>query len=150
MGRGHVHFAVGVPASTSSSVTVTSGSSGTKIFPAPLSDTHKDVDANTGAIDDDADGGEKAVKASPDAAPIISGMRASASVLVWVDVRRSMSEGGIKWWRAANGVVLSEGDGRGFVPLRFVRRAEARARGEEEVEFLWRNEEELGLAGVVG
>ena len=39
---------------------------------------------------------------------VLSGMRRDATILVWVDVRRS-AEGGVKWWRSANGVVLTEG-----------------------------------------
>ena len=40
---------------------------------------------------------------------VLSGMRRDATVLVWVDVKRSALEGGIKWWRSANGVVLTSG-----------------------------------------
>lgn len=39
---------------------------------------------------------------------VLSGMRRDATVLVWVDVQRS-AQGGVKWWRSANGVVLTEG-----------------------------------------
>ncbi|MCJ1384665.1 hypothetical protein MMC17_007783 [Xylographa soralifera] len=60
---------------------------------------------------------------------VISGMRRDANVLVWVDVRRSISEGGLKWWRSANGVVLTEGDSHGMVSLDFVKRAEKRGGG---------------------
>ena len=41
---------------------------------------------------------------------VISGMRSTSTVFVWVDVRRSL-EGGVKWWRSENGVVLTEGIG---------------------------------------
>ena len=57
---------------------------------------------------------------------VVSGMRRDASVLVWVDVQRSISDGGLKWWRSANGVILTEGDPRGMVPIEFVKRAEKR------------------------
>lgn len=63
-------------------------------------------------------------------AVVVSGMRGTASVLVWVDVRRAMEEGGIAWWRSGNGVVLTEGDGEGMVGLRFVRRVVRRGSGE--------------------
>lgn len=56
---------------------------------------------------------------------IISGMRNDATVLVWVDVRGSL-EAGLKWWRSANGVLLTEGDEEGKVGLGWVVRAERR------------------------
>ena len=77
----------------------------------------------------------EALNPTPDAAPVISGMRGSASVLVWVDLKKSMQVGGLKWWRSANGVVLTEGDERGFVRLEFVDSAERRGTGE----VIWRN-----------
>lgn len=67
---------------------------------------------------------------------VVSGMRSSANILVWVDVKRSAREGGIKWWRSENGVVLTEGDGKGEVKLEWVRRVERRGTGE----VIWRNE----------
>lgn len=41
---------------------------------------------------------------------VISGMRSTSTVLIWVDVKRSLA-GGVKWWRSENGVVLTEGVG---------------------------------------
>lgn len=57
---------------------------------------------------------------------VISGMRSSAELLVWVDVRRSLVEGQgrIRWWRSTNGVVLTEGDDDGLVPTRWWKRVE--------------------------
>lgn len=59
---------------------------------------------------------------------VISGMRRDATVLVWVDVRRAMEEGGLGFWRSENGVVLCEGDGEGRVGLEFVGRVVQRVR----------------------
>ena len=87
-----------------------------------------------------AEGGEEgAPRATPDAVPVVSGLRASASVLVWVAVRASAAaaaaaaadegaeEGrGVKWWRSANGVLLTEGDAQGRVGLEWVVCAEKR------------------------
>lgn len=56
-------------------------------------------------------------------------MRASATVLVWVQVKRSLEAGALQWWRAANGVVLTEGDGRGLVGLEWVCRVQVRGEG---------------------
>ncbi len=41
---------------------------------------------------------------------VISGMRNTSTVMIWVDVKRSL-EGGVKWWRSENEVVLTEGVG---------------------------------------
>ncbi|CAK7229245.1 tRNA 2'-phosphotransferase [Sporothrix bragantina] len=53
----------------------------------------------------------------------IPGLRRDAQVLVFLDVRRALREDpALKWWRAANGVVLTEGNADGVVPTRFFRR----------------------------
>ncbi|RPB15392.1 hypothetical protein P167DRAFT_542953 [Morchella conica CCBAS932] len=49
---------------------------------------------------------------------VISGMRADAEVLVFVDVVRAVEEGGLSFWMSANGVVLTEGDEKGCLDLR--------------------------------
>ena len=41
---------------------------------------------------------------------IISGMRTQSTIVIWVDVRKSL-EGGVKWWRSDNKVILTEGLG---------------------------------------
>jgi len=69
---------------------------------------------------------------------VISGMRKDASVLIWVDVVRSGEK--MRWWRSANGVVLTEGDEEGVVPLEFVKRVVRRGTGE----VIWRPEERPG------
>ena len=54
----------------------------------------------------------------------IPGLRRDAQIMVYVDVRRALREDpALKWWRAANGVVLSEGNADGVVPARFFQRA---------------------------
>ena len=59
------------------------------------------------------------------AAPVISGMRNSSTVLVWLDVRKAM-DAGLKFWRSENGVILTEGGEDGMVSLEFVKRVEDR------------------------
>lgn len=59
---------------------------------------------------------------------VMSGMRRDATVLVWVDVRRS-ERAGVKWWRSANGVVLTEGL-EGKLGLEWVAWVERRGTGE--------------------
>lgn len=57
--------------------------------------------------------------------PVISGMRATAQILIWVDVKQSLA-GGLKWWKSANGVILTEGDANKFVKMEWVDRVERR------------------------
>lgn len=59
------------------------------------------------------------------AAPVISGMRKSSTVLMFLDITKAM-EAGIKFWWSDNGVILTEGNGEGIVPLDFFRRVEDR------------------------
>lgn len=64
--------------------------------------------------------------------PVISGMRKSANVHVWVNVKRSL-EDGVKWWVSANNVILSEGS-EGVVSIKYFDRVERRdAKGETTV-----------------
>jgi len=60
--------------------------------------------------------------------PVISGMRNTSSVLVFIDMKKAL-EGGLKFWKSANGVILSEGNGNGVVPLAYFARVEERKRG---------------------
>lgn len=63
------------------------------------------------------DGVKKALGEAEDG-KVISGMRRSAQVLIYVNLKRAL-EGGCPFWRSENGVILSEGVG-GLVPLEFV------------------------------
>lgn len=63
------------------------------------------------------------------AAPVISGMRNSSSVLVYVDIKKAL-EAGVKFWRSENGVILSEGDENGVIGLQFFSRVEDRTGGQ--------------------
>lgn len=69
--------------------------------------------------------------------PVISGMRATAQILIWVDVKRSLA-GGLKWWKSANGVILTEGDANKFVLMEWVDRVERRGG-----ELIWKAGEEI-------
>lgn len=133
MGRRHVHFALGLPDRKSSASQMTASKD--EFVPTELAGD-QDKDKGSGTPDGissltlnstttqspqtDAGGEEQ----------VISGMRASADHLVWVDVKRSAVEGGLKWWKSANGVVLTEGDENGVVGLKWVKRVELRATGE--------------------
>ena len=79
---------------------------------------------------------------------VISGVRNSSTIFVWVDVERSAREGGVEWWVSGNGVVLTEGVEK-LLGLEWVRWVERRGGevlfgvkdGEAEEEFLRRAEE---------
>ncbi len=100
MGRNHVHFATGVPE------TLKSRFSG----------------ADTGIVPDSDAVVLPADKKSP---MVLSGMRNSSSVLIFIDLRRAIKTG-LKFWLSENGVVLSEGDENGLVPVEVFEKVEER------------------------
>ncbi|KAK4634416.1 tRNA 2'-phosphotransferase 1 [Fulvia fulva] len=59
------------------------------------------------------------------AAPVISGMRKSSTILVYLDISKAM-EAGIKFWLSDNGVILSEGNADGILPLEYFKLVEDR------------------------
>ncbi|CAI6088764.1 unnamed protein product [Clonostachys chloroleuca] len=69
---------------------------------------------------------------------VVSGMRRDAELMVEIDLERSMREGGLKWWRSENGVILTEGDESGLVSSRFFKRVTSRT---EDVGVLWEDGE---------
>lgn len=125
MGRQHIHFALDVPTSNKNKLVSKTKNGVEEATTFDLDDIRKELEDVEGEV---VDGGEK----------VISGMRNGADVLVWVHVKRSAEEGGIKWWKSENGVVLTEGDEKGEVPLKWVSRVERR--GSREV--IWEPSEE--------
>ena len=65
---------------------------------------------------------------------VVSGMRGDAEILVYVDVERSIREGGLEWWLSENGVVLTEGGKQGVVGTRWFKRVVGR---REDIGVLW-------------
>ncbi|KAF1985288.1 phosphotransferase KptA/Tpt1 [Aulographum hederae CBS 113979] len=61
---------------------------------------------------------------------VISGMRNSSSVLIFIDIRKAL-DAGLPFWRSDNGVVLSEGNEDGIMPVEFFKRVEKRAKRKE-------------------
>ena len=59
------------------------------------------------------------------AAPVISGMRKSSTVLIFLDIRKAM-DAGVKFWRSDNGVILTEGNEHRIVSVDFFKRVEDR------------------------
>lgn len=58
-------------------------------------------------------------------APVISGMRSSSKVLIHLDVPKAL-DAGLPLWLSQNGVILSEGDARGHIPLELCKLVEDR------------------------
>ncbi|EMF17431.1 phosphotransferase KptA/Tpt1, partial [Sphaerulina musiva SO2202] len=59
--------------------------------------------------------------------PVISGIRASSKILIYLDLAKAM-QAGIKFWRSDNGVILSEGDENGLISMHFFQRVEDRTK----------------------
>jgi 2'-phosphotransferase len=60
--------------------------------------------------------------------PVISGMRNSSSILIYIDIKKAL-EGGLKFWRSANGVILSDGNEKGIIPVEYFKCVEERKKG---------------------
>lgn len=147
MGRQHVHFALGLPSkggalhSQSGADTVPSSSAAIGVVQIPKGDENSGEQTAdpTSTADETIIAPAPTLSPStqplasatqnPDPQPIISGMRATASVLIWVDLKRSLEAGALTWWRSANGVVLTEGDAERKVGLEWVERVERRGGG---------------------
>ncbi|USP78287.1 tRNA 2'-phosphotransferase 1 [Curvularia clavata] len=65
-----------------------------------------------------------------EAAPVISGMRKSSSVLVYIDINAALAAG-IKFFLSENGVILTEGNEQGCLPYEFFKRVESRKKDGE-------------------
>lgn len=63
-----------------------------------------------------------------EAAPVISGMRKNSSILIYIDIRTAL-EAGIKFYISENGVILTEGNEKGFLSYEFFTRVESRKQG---------------------
>ncbi|KAK6950334.1 hypothetical protein Daesc_008660 [Daldinia eschscholtzii] len=73
---------------------------------------------------------------------VVSGMRSDAELLVFADVEKSLRDegSGIKWWISANGVVLTDGNEDGIVPLKYIKEVRGRKQG---VGVLWKDGEKV-------
>ncbi|KAL1296988.1 hypothetical protein AAFC00_004585 [Neodothiora populina] len=108
MGRNHIHFASGLPAHFK-----------------PLSSENPLAPPSTGATEDAA-----AQQQEKDQPVVISGMRSTSSILIFLDLASAMRDGGHKFWLSANGVVLSEGnEEQGLIGLKYFSRVEDRTGG---------------------
>lgn len=141
MTRTHIHFAVDLP-----------GEPVGKIMPAKdekmksdpelreMVEANEDTPEAQEATKDFEIDDQKARRGEgfsmPIAGKVISGMRASATILVWIDVRKSILEGKLHWWRSANGVLLTEGNEDGMIKMAFVSQVVVRSNGH----ILWKPE----------
>ena len=129
MGRQHIHFARGL---------------GSTYQVKPNS---KPTGSKEGAAGEEqaqeSDGGTQEgvpeVEEEMESKKVISGIRKTAALYVWVDVKKSIEIGGLRWWKSANEVILTEGDERGMVPLEFVNRVV-----QKRVGVIWRNGVSIG------
>lgn len=65
---------------------------------------------------------------------VMSGMRQDAELLIYVDIKKSLGDGGVLWWISENGVVLTEGDELGMLPVKYFSKVLGR---KEDVGVLW-------------
>jgi 2'-phosphotransferase len=65
---------------------------------------------------------------------VISGMRADAEILIYIDIQKSLEDGAMLWWLSENGVVLTEGDEQGLVPTKYWKLVKGR---RQDVGVLW-------------
>ncbi|KAF9266733.1 hypothetical protein L218DRAFT_955842 [Marasmius fiardii PR-910] len=66
----------------------------------------------------------------------ISGMRKSATIFIYINVPLALSEG-VKFFLSDNGVVLTEGNGKGFLSTRYFEKVEIRENGNVQVLEGW-------------
>lgn len=134
MGRQHIHFSTGIP--DYHNKTPSSNSNTNNAAPKSSPKAESDVADELEVVGED---GTKKSTSKVDAGQeaVISGMRKSATIMIWVDLARSAEQGGVKWWRSDNGVILTEGDHEGMVKMEWVDRVERRGTGE----ILWRRTE---------
>ena len=65
---------------------------------------------------------------------VISGMRNDAEILIYIDIEKSLRDGGVSWWVSENGVVLTEGDEDGLLPSKYWKKVVGR---KQNVGVLW-------------
>lgn len=65
---------------------------------------------------------------------VVSGMRKDAEMLIYIDIRQSLEDGGV-WWISSNGVVLTEGDSSGILPTKYFSKVVGRK--DSECPVLW-------------
>ncbi len=72
---------------------------------------------------------------------VISGMRSDAEILIYVDIKKSLEDGGVLWWLSENGVVLTEGDENGILETKYWKKVEGR---KQDIGVLWQDGKQIG------
>lgn len=109
MARNHVHFATGVPEGLQRSL------------------AHQSTATSPP---------EKEVLDHQQSVQVTSGMRNTSTILMFLDIRRALQQGGLVFGMSVNGVVLTEGDkdAGGLVSLQYFSRVEEARTGKLLVE----------------
>ncbi|KAF2665029.1 hypothetical protein BT63DRAFT_406133 [Microthyrium microscopicum] len=82
--------------------------------------------AGFASIEDGGNQEELGVSVVPE--PVISGMRKTSTVLVYVDLAKAM-ETGLEFWRSDNGVILCDGGEQDLIPIECFKCVEERGEG---------------------
>lgn len=114
MTRQHIHFATGVPAQLCAT------------FKLPQGETNNSAGEGKAngkkAVPEEAETTEVAALPDKKDAPIVlSGMRNTSTLLIFLDFKRAL-ENGLKFFMSENGVVLCAGNEKGVVPVEFFER----------------------------
>jgi 2'-phosphotransferase len=72
---------------------------------------------------------------------VISGMRNDAEILIYIDIKKSLEDGGVLWWISKNGVVLTEGNENGILETKYFKKVVGR---RQDVGILWEDGEQVG------
>jgi 2'-phosphotransferase len=125
MGRNHIHFAQGLPKGFKEVEAGVEAPSPSEVQPVKELGPEEVADADAAAADMATLTVAEGEAGASEAKDVISGMRNSSTILVYVDVVKAMGMG-IKFWVSDNGVVLSEGNEQGFVPVEVFAKVEDR------------------------
>ncbi|KAI9795171.1 MAG: hypothetical protein M1816_000193 [Peltula sp. TS41687] len=111
MRRTHIHFApaAAMASSISASASATASSSSPLNLQPDGQENRNNKEEAVVQEQEEEGGGEEEEEEEAEQLKIISGMRTSADLHIYVNIHRSMREGGVEWWRSANGVLLTEG-----------------------------------------
>jgi len=72
---------------------------------------------------------------------VISGMRNDAELLIYIDIKKSLDDGGVLWWMSENGVILTEGGENGILGTKYWKKVEGRTKS---VGLLWEDGKQVG------
>jgi len=109
MGRRHVHFAQEVPRELRGAFGLVKEDESAG---AGAADAVEDAASSEDLATRDGERKRHGKEQNPAAATVVSGMRNSSSILIWLDLPRALAAG-VPFWLSANGVVRGGGGGGG-------------------------------------